>query len=398
VTDSKHGVLEEVRVLDFGRYIAGPYCACLLSDLGADVIRIEKVAGSEDRKLIPVADDDAGALFLQVNRNKRGLTLNPTKPEGREITRRLVASADVVVANLPAQALEAMGIDYASLTAVRPDIILTTVDAFGQGGPWSNRLGFDGVGQAMSGAVYLSGSPDSPSKSYVQWVDFTSATAAAFGTMAALMERNQTGRGQHVAGSLLASALTVANSTLIEQAVLGSNRVATNNRAQVAGPADIYSTTDGWIIVQVIGAPLFTRWAALMGEDHWLTDNRFATDRDRGDSRDVLSERMDRWCAERSTVDALDELAGAGIPAGPVLSPQEALDNVHIQSIGFLRPTPYPDVGPAPPLADTPVSFSVSQAGIRSRAPLLGEHTEEILTSLGYDGADIERLRAARVV
>ena len=134
MTDSKHGVLEEVRVLDFGRYIAGPYCACLLSDLGADVIRIEKVAGSEDRKLIPVADDDAGALFLQVNRNKRGLTLNPTKPEGREITRRLVASADVVVANLPAQALEAMGIDYA--TCQRTGSLQRTYGwlAFGNGG------------------------------------------------------------------------------------------------------------------------------------------------------------------------------------------------------------------------------------------------------------------------
>ncbi|MFV1969708.1 MAG: CaiB/BaiF CoA transferase family protein [Acidimicrobiia bacterium] len=398
MTDSSRGILDDVRVLDFGRYIAGPYCAALLADLGADVIRIEKVDGSEDRRLIPVADGDAGALFLQVNRNKRGLTLNPTKAAGREVVRRLVTASDVVVANLPPQALETMGIDYGSLKEVKPDIILTTVDAFGQGGPWSNRLGFDGVGQAMSGAVYLSGSPETPSKSYVQWVDFMSATSAAFGTMAALMERSRSGRGQHVQGSLLASALTVANSTLLEQAVNAPDRVATNNRAQVAGPADIYSTTDGWIIAQVIGAPLFERWAVLMGEEHWLNDDRFATDQDRGNNRDVLNERMAAWCSERSTSEALDTLVAAGIPAGPVLSPQAALDHEHIQSLGFLQPTPYPGTRIAPPLARTPVSFTETAAGIHSRAPLLGEHTKSILGSLGFDAAEIEQLREDRVV
>jgi len=398
VTDRPEGILSGIRVLDFGRYIAGPFCAALLADLGADVIRIEKVDGSEDRQLIPVAGDDGGALFLQVNRNKRSLTLSPTKPEGHEVVQRLIATADVVVANLPALALESMGIDYASLTAVKPDIILTTVDAFGQGGPWSDRLGFDGVGQAMSGAAYLSGDPGVPSKSYVQWVDFMSATTAAFATMAALMERGQTGRGQHVRGSLLASALTVANSALIEQAVLAPDRVATHNRAQVAGPADIYRTSDGWIVVQVIGAPLFKRWANLLGEDDWLTDDRFRTDKDRGDNRDLLNDRMAAWCSERASAEALEELAEASIPAGPVLSPQGVLDHEHIRSLGFLKSIPYPGARTAPPLADTPVTINDSTSGIRTRAPLLGEHTDEILLSLDYDGAHIKRLREQRVV
>ena len=148
-------VLKGVRVLDFGRYIAGPFCGTLLGDLGADVIRIEKVDGSEDRFLSPITEDGDGALFMQLARNKRSLTLNPMKPEGREVVKRLVATADVVVANLPPDTLEAMGLDYNSLRAIKPDIILTMISAFGRGGPYSNRGGLDGLGQAMSGNMYM---------------------------------------------------------------------------------------------------------------------------------------------------------------------------------------------------------------------------------------------------
>ena len=148
------GALDGVRVVDFGRYIAGPFCACLLGDLGADVIRVERVDGGEDRFLAPVGADGVGALFLQVNRNKRGLTLDPMAPDGREVLRRLVVTADVVVANMPAATRAAMGLDYEGLKTLRPDVVLTTVDAFGSGGPYSERVGFDGVAQVMSGAAF----------------------------------------------------------------------------------------------------------------------------------------------------------------------------------------------------------------------------------------------------
>jgi crotonobetainyl-CoA:carnitine CoA-transferase CaiB-like acyl-CoA transferase len=185
------GVLEGIRVLDFGRYIAGPYCACLLGDLGADVIRVEKRSGSEDRWTSPVAEGGEGSLFMQVNRNKRGITLSLGSDAGREVVRRLVERTDVVVANLPPQTLEAMGLDYPTLCETKPDIILTTVSAYGHGGPWSHRVGFDGVAQAMSGAMYLTGYPDEPMRLYYPWVDFQTATLCAFGTLAALMERQR---------------------------------------------------------------------------------------------------------------------------------------------------------------------------------------------------------------
>ncbi len=392
------GVLDGIRVLDFGRYIAGPFCAALLADLGADVIRVEKVRGSEDRFLVPLTAAGDGALFMQVNRNKRGLTLNPMKPEGRDVVRRLAATADVVVANLPDPALTAMGLDYTSLAAVKPDIILTSVSAFGAGGPSSEKVGFDGIGQAMSGAMYLSGRPGEPTKSYVPYVDFTTALSATVGTLAALMARQQTGRGQEVKGSLLASALTIANATLIEQAVNAPDRVATMNRSQIAAPSDTFRTTDGWILVQSIGQPLFERWTTLMGEPHWLEDARFKDDLSRGDHGEVISARMTRWCAERTTEQALAALEKVRLPAGPVYSPQQAVDDPHVQATGFLKAIAFPGSPVSAPVADTPFSLSESQTGIRHRAPLLGEHTDTILTELGYTRSEIAALRAARVV
>ena len=222
-------VLEGIRVLDFGRYIAGPFCATLLGDMGAEVIRIEKVDGSEDRYLSPINESGDGAMFMQMGRNKKSITLNPMKPEGREIVKKLVTTADVVVANLPPDTLKTMGLNYESLIAIKPDIILTMISAFGTGGPYANRVGFDGLGQAMSGNMFMSGTPDQPVKAYGPFIDFGTASFSAFGTLAALYHRQKTGKGQIVEGSLFNTGLTIMNGTAIEQDAIQRNRAATLN-------------------------------------------------------------------------------------------------------------------------------------------------------------------------
>lgn len=398
-------VLQGIRVLDFGRYIAGPYCAALLAEYGAEVIRIEKREGSEDRFVAPVAEGGEGALFMQMNRNKLSLTVDPMCDEGREVVRRLVRTADVVVANLPQPSLLAMGLDDDTLRAIKPDLILTTSSAFGSAGPMAKYVGFDGVGQAMSGAVYMTGQPEQPYRAAVNWVDFGTALHCAVGTLAALMERGRSGRGQHVSGSLLGTAMMFTNATLIEQAVIQADRVPTGNRGQTAAPVDIYRTTDGWLLCQVVGQPLYERWAALMDQDgrqpddpDWRADPRFATDLSRGDRGVVIGERMRRWCATRSTAQAVQVLGAARIPCGPVLSPQQALDHPQVQALGLMQPLDYPGLPRPAPVARVPLSMSVSEGGVRHRAPLLGEHTERILGELGYDAAQIAGLRERQVI
>jgi len=394
------GVLSGIRVLDFGRYIAGPYCAALLGDFGAEVIRIEKRNGGEDRFQAPVTDAGEGALYQQVNRNKRGLTLDPMTPDGREVVRRLVATADVVVANLPPKTLAAMGLDYDTLKLAKPDIILTMVTAYGRGGPYSDRVGFDGIGQVMSGAAYMT-AEDEHSKPYRfqgAWVDFGTALHCAYGTALALMAREKTGQGQVVEGALLATALTVTNASLIEQALLNINRVPTGNRGQTSAPVDIFRTKDGWILAQVVGQPLFKRWADLMGEDHWLTDPRFKDDISRGENSIVISERMGRWCAERTSKEALDILGKALIPGGEVLKPQQVLDDPHVNAMKFFEPVSYPGAPKPAPVARVAVGLSGTPAELRHRAPTLGEHTDEILAELGYDAGAIAVMRGRGVI
>ncbi|HUJ98271.1 MAG TPA: CoA transferase [Stellaceae bacterium] len=392
------GILRGIRVLDFGRYIAGPYCAALLAEHGAEVIRIEKRDGSEDRFVTPVGADGVGALFLQMNRNKRSVTLDPMTPEGQDIVRRLVRTADVVVANLPPPTLRAMALDYDSLAAVKPDIILTTSSAYGHGGPYAERVGFDGVGQVMSGAVYMTGEADQPYRAAVPWVDFGTALHCAFGTMAALMARRETGRGQKVEGALLATAVTFTNAMLIEQSVIAADRVPTGNRGQTAAPVDLFRTRDGWIICQVVGQPLYRRWARLMGEPHWLDDPRFKDDISRGDNGVLVSERMQRWCAEHSTEAALEILGREKIPAAKVLRPQEVLDDPQVRAMGFFTALDYPGLPRPAPVAKAPVFLSATPGDIRHRAPLLGEHTDAVLAELGYDAAAIAELREKRII
>ena len=395
-----NGVLSGVRVLDFGRYIAGPYCAMLLAEFGADVIRIEKRAGGEDRFQAPLTDAQDGALFMQMNRNKRGMTLDPMTPAGQEVVRRLVATADVVVANLPPQTLAAMQLDYASLAAVKPDIILTLVTAYGPGGPYSDRVGFDGVGQVMSGAVYMTsdGEGERPYRFQAPWVDFGTALHCAYGTALALLARQQTGRGQVVEGALLATALTVSNSLLIEQGVLGIDRVPTGNRGQTSAPVDIFRTQDGWVLVQIVGQPLYRRWAALMGEDRWLADPRFKDDISRGQNAALISARMGDWCAQRSSAGVLEILGQAMIPAAPVLKPQQTLDDPHVRATQMFQPVDYPGLPRPAPLARTPVALSDTPGSIRHRAPTLGEHTGAILAELGYGDGEIATLRQQGVI
>jgi len=391
-------VLAGVKVLDFGRFIAGPFCAALLADFGADVIRIDRLGGSEDRFIMPVTSDGEGALFLQVNRNKRSITLDLESNDGREILHRLLQGADVVVANMPPRTMARLGLDYASLCRIKPDIILTASSAFGTHEAVRDRVGFDGVGQSISGAVRMAGTPEHPAKAMVPVVDFATALSCALGTVMALYERRSSGRGQEVTSSLLHTALNLSSGLLIEEALLRLNRTASCNRSPNYGPSDIYRTRDGWIIVQVVGDGLFHRWVRLTGQQALLDDPRFQGDAARGEHGDVLSQIMQDWCASRTQADALEALEQARIPAGPVHSPRQTLDDPIVRESGAFQQMPYPGAPEGVPIVVPPLSMSRTPPTISQRPPQAGEHTDAILLEAGYTAADVARLRARKVI
>jgi crotonobetainyl-CoA:carnitine CoA-transferase CaiB-like acyl-CoA transferase len=391
-------VLKGVRVLDYGRFIAAPWCSAILADMGADVIRVEKREGGEDRFVQAVTESGEGGTFLQCNRNKRSLTLDSTTPEGAEITRKLVSQADIVIANMPAKGMKASGLDYESLKAVKANIILASATAYGEGGPYSDRVGFDGTGQVMSGAVYRQGLRDQPIRTVVPYADFGTAMTMAIGVMMALYHRKNTGLGQHVEGALLPTALMMSNAYLIERDLLNVDKPRMGNRGAAVAPCDLYKVTDGWVLMQVAGQPMFKRWCRLVGREELFDDPRFANDDLRWENGDFLNDIMQAWCDGKTKAEALALMEAAKMPAAPLNSTQDVLDDPHIAAMGYLKRVPFPGASKPVPIIETPFRMSLTPGTIRSRAPLLGEHTDEILGEIGYGADQIASLRTREII
>ncbi|MEM7468753.1 MAG: CoA transferase [Pseudomonadota bacterium] len=393
-------VLSGVRVVDFSRYIAGPYCATLLGHLGADVVRVEKRGGAEDRHVTPLqsSGESIGALFQQTGANKRSLTLDIKHPEARSIIEKLVAGADVVIANMPPAALQRAGLDYETISKINPRVILTTQTGYGHLGPWANRGGFDGVGQAMSGAAYFAGEPDQPVKSAAPYADFGTALFGAYATLAALIERDRTGKGQHIQASLLGTALALFNPLLTEHAATGIERQPTGARSQTSAPSSIFKTADGHVLIHVVGEGLFARAAKAIGADGWIEDPRFAGDQARGDHSAEICRQMSEWCGHRTSAEVLEVLNQTGVPCGPVLPIAEVLEHEQIKAMQLVNGFSVPGLEGEVPVVDFPVSMSESDVGHKRRAPMIGEHSVEILEELGFSTQNIAHFEGDGVI
>jgi crotonobetainyl-CoA:carnitine CoA-transferase CaiB-like acyl-CoA transferase len=259
-------------------------------------------------------------------------------------------------------------------------------------------VGFDGVAQAMSGAMSLTGFPEAPLRSVVNWADFGTALHGAFGAMAALYHRANTGRGQAIDVSLLATSVTFMGSLLAERAALGLRRERRGNAGFWTAPSDAYRTRDGWLLVPTIGQWMFGRWARLVGREDLLDDPRYSDDISRGNHYQQISDVMAQWCAARTQAEALAALARARIPSGPINELGDLLADPQVQARGMLSDCDWPGSARPVPIAATAVRLSETPPSVRHRAPQLGEHTDEILGELGFTSGEIARYRASGVV
>ena len=393
------GPIADLRVVELTTTWAGPMAGCLLADLGADVIKVEHPHGEMARRvppLLPGAKPPVSFMHATVNRNKRSLTLDLHDARAREILLRLVARTDVVIENFRPGALDAFGLGFAELRAMKHDLVLVSISGFGQYGPAHERAGYDPLAQAESGWMSLNGEPEgTPVKAPTFLGDDFAGLHGALAALAALHHRDLTGEGQHIDVSLLDSLLFQSNGYLTLGA-LGDELPRLGNQFRIAAPANCYRCRDGLVAAGVLIDSHWKLLARLIGRPELAEDPAYATTAPRLARRETVDALLRDWLADRSVAEAEAALLGAGLPFARVRSFAEAARDPHVRERDMLQDTPVE--GGRAPLTGPAAKFSRTPTRIRSGPPALGEHTDAILTELGVPDDERAQLRADGVI
>ncbi len=372
------GALQGLRVLDLTRFIAGPHCAMLLADLGADVVKVERPGGGDDTRSIGPHVEGESLYFMVFNRNKRGITLDFHDPGGQRLLRDLAREADVLVENFRPGTMEKMGCGWDALRAINSRLIMARISGFGQDG--GDEPCFDAVAQAGSGLMAITGQPDGPpTMAGTCIVDYATGLNAVIGVLAAVEARHHTGLGQLVDVSLMGSAVSLLMTAIPEQALCGQELTRVGNQDRYAAPGGTFRAADGaWIHVVGGNDGPFPRLARLIGHAHLAADPRFATVAARVRNRAALDALIGGWIAARSAEDALAALRHAEVPAARVATIAEVAEDRWMRERGFIADVPHEAVGKVP-MQGLPIRLSDTPAEIRTGSPLLGAHTDEVL-------------------
>jgi crotonobetainyl-CoA:carnitine CoA-transferase CaiB-like acyl-CoA transferase len=393
------GPLAGVRVLELAQIMAGPTCGMLLADMGADVIKVEKLPGGDDaRDYREPRVNGVSAPFLMLNRNKRGIALDLKKPEGREVLMRMVGSADVLTENYRRGTLEKLGLGYEVLARANPGLIYCAVSGYGRDGPWGDKGGFDLIAQGFAGLMSITGEPGGPPvKTGNSVADINAGILAAVGILAACVHKLRTGQGQVVDTSLMEAALQQTYWHAAAFFATGRSPGATGSAHILTAPYQAFRTADGWINIGGANQANWERIAEALGHAEWRRDPRFADNSSRMANLPALVDAMNAVLARRTTAQWLETLDAAGVPAGPVHSIGEALSHPQTRARDMVVALEHPQAGRTQALG-CPVHFSATPTRIDRPAPLLGEHTREVLREFGYADAEIDVLAAHGVV
>ena len=399
VAPAHPGPLAGMRVLELAQIMAGPTCGMMLADLGADVIKVEKLPGGDDaRGYREPRINGVSAPFLMMNRNKRGIALNLKAPQGREILLRLVRNADVLTENYRRGTLEKLGLGYDVLADVNPGLIYCAVSGYGRDGPLFDKGGFDLIAQGFAGLMAVTGEPGRPPvKNGNPVADINAGLLAAVGIAAAYAHKQKTGRGQIVDTSLLEAALQQTYWHAAIHFATGESPGPSGSAHLLTAPYQAFRASDGWINIGGANQANWERIADVLGHSEWRADPRFATNSARMANLAALTTLMDAVLATRTRDDWIARFDAAGVPVGPVSSIGEALAHPQTLARGMVVDLVHPQAGPTKALG-CPIHFSETPTAITRPAPVLGEHTREVLREHGYADGDIDAFVAAGVV
>lgn len=400
-TSFKHGPLSDLRVIEMGTLLAGPFCGQILGDMGAEIIKVEPPGQGDPMRVWGREKAHGKSLWWPVvARNKKAITLDMRQAEGQSILKELVAKADFLLENFRPGTMEKWGCGYDELAKINPRLIMIRVSGFGQTGPYSKQAGFGAIGEAMGGLRYVCGDPSTPpSRMGISIGDSLAATFASVGALSALHYREKTGRGQVVDSAIYEAVLNMMESLVTEYDKVGYIRERTGAILPNVAPSNVYPTGDGqMVLIAANQDTVFSRLAEAMGQPGLAQDPKYATHGARGANQAELDALVGRWTASLTRTEVLAAMEKFGVPAGLIYRAPEMLDDPHFKARDAIVPTQHPDFGElkmqnvAPKLSETP-------GGIRAPAPAMGQHNEEVyLGLLGMARERYDALAASKVI
>jgi crotonobetainyl-CoA:carnitine CoA-transferase CaiB-like acyl-CoA transferase len=393
------GPLAGMRVLELAQIMAGPTCGMMLADMGANVIKVEKLPGGDDSRGYkePVVNG-VSAPFMILNRNKRGIALNLKHEDGRKILLRMVESADVLTENYRHGTLEKLGLGYKVLSEINPGLIYCAVSGYGREGPYADKAGFDLIAQGFSGLMSVTGEPGRPPvKTGNSIADINAGILAVVGITAAYAHKLKTGRGQVVDTSLMEAAMQQMYWHAAIYFATGNSPGPTGSAHLLTAPYQAFRTKDGWINIGGANQANWERIAVVVGHPEWREDERFATNSARMKNLEALTAAMDEVLVTKTRDEWITEFDAAGVPVGPVQTIGEALNHPQAKIRNMVVDLEHPQAGPTKALG-CPVHFSETPTRIDRPAPMLGEHSRELLKEYGFDDSEIDGFVASGVI
>ena len=386
--------LDGIRVIDLSRVIAGPWCGALLADLGADVVKVEDTGPGDESRTWPPHKDGEAAAYLLFNRNKRGIALDLKTPEAVEVVKRLVKDADVVIENFRTGTMESFGLGYDVLAQINPRLIYCSVSAFGRTGPRKDSPGYEALMQAFSGIMSITGEPGGqPVRAGVSFLDLTTGILCALGVSNAIIQREKTGLGQRVDGSLLETAVSLLAFHAEGYLLTGALPRALGSGHPSLSPYRNFKCRDGqWIFIAAANDRFWQKLAKVLGLSDLAADPRFQKNQGRVANRAELEGILETTIGALDREPLLKRLEEADVPATPVNTVDQVMNDPQTAERGIVQRVTHPKLGEIP-VVGTPLHFSRMSPGVRRAAPLRGEHTDTILADLGYSAAEIRTLR-----